>query len=620
MGAAISAAPERAQTLLNPNWHDPAEVAAVLSRIAKSDRKHRLQVAEFLIPRLPRRTLVSDTLKTAKASSHRTTIRKAWRMGWISLNCRTHVNAITVDIDHDRWEPELRALAAQGVPVPSFVVANPNSGHAQATWVLPIGADRQNAPQMRLVDGIRKRLTELLDGDTNFKNWLIRNPITQGTLVSFSGHAVELSDLLTPLIDWAEPGSYVLGPKPRIEAQFEGRAPNIPAVPARVQDVAGDKGSRVWEVGRHAVYRLRTSDLVTITATLSRTASDLKSPITAKALDGMGRRISDWMGKRGWANGRPASDLRNIDHGAMTREAEQRGMRDEWIRTPKAVKLPLAAERTNAIRAGKTTTAISAALEKLAQGQEEISQASLAKASGLSRRTVSKLWTEPLSGICQQCALRSYPFSEPARGSPPPSSLYELVLSINEKIRESNERKKKEEAAIASYTAQAERMMRRGGKPEDVPPRGPGASPEVIQAHKAALAARRDAIRRREARAEQRDQKARREERLTNFQSWAQAGDRAAFDAFYSSEIARWDSRELLIDPAEKEEIRTHNLRKWTHLKRIRAEWQRARQGGLRRQTGVRRAPDFLDSRAREICVERIVDDRSYVISAGKNT
>lgn len=540
-------------------------------------------------------------------------------MGWVSLNCRTHVNAITVDMDHDRWEPELRALAAQGVPAPSFVVANPSSGHAQATWVLPIGAARDNQAQMRLVDGIRKRLTELLDGDTNFKNWLIRNPITQGTLVSFSGHAVELSDLLTPLIEWSEPGEYVLGPKPRIEAQFEGRAPNILAVPATVQEVAGDKGSRVWEIGHKTVHRLRTSDLATITATLEGIASKLKSPIKARDLEGMAKRIAAWMAKREWANGRPTSDLRNIDHGAMTREAEQRGMRDEWIRTPKAVKLPLAAERTNAIRAGKTITAISAALEKLVQGQEEISQASLAKASGLSRRTVSKLWTEPLSGICQQCALRSYPFSEPAGGSPPPSSLYELVLSINEKIRESNERKKKEEAAIASYTAQAERMMRRGGKPELIPPRGPGAPPEVESAHKAALAARKDALRRQEARAERDDQKARRQDRLEKFQSWAEVGNVEAFQAFYTGEVLRWDARELLIDPAEKEEIRTHNIRKFTHLKKLRAEWNRARQGGLRRQNGVRRVPDFIDERVSRVFVLRIVEDRSYVISAGKN-
>jgi hypothetical protein len=162
-------------------------------------------------------------------------------------------------------------------------------------------------------------------------------------------------------------------------------------------------------------------------------------------------------------------------------------------------------------------------------------------------------------------------------------------------------------------------MMKKGARPEQIPPRGPNASPELREAHEKALAARKDCIRRMEARSEREDQKARRAERLAKFQSWAESGDREAFEAFYQSEIRRWDARELLIDPSEKEKIRTHNLRKWTHLKRVRQEWQKARQGGLRRQPGIRRAPDFLDSRARNVCVPRIVEDRSYVISAGQN-
>jgi hypothetical protein len=48
----------------------------------------------------------------------------------------------------------------------------------------------------------------------------------------------------------------------------------------------------------------------------------------------------------------------------------------------------------------------------------------------------------------------------------------------------------------------------------------------------------------------------------------------------------------------------------------VRQEWQKARQGGLRRQPSIRRAPDFIDERVSKICVERMIEDRNPDIPA----
>lgn len=594
-------APAARATFIPGRWHAPAALDALLCDFAREmpDRAH---IADFLLPRIGKYVLCSDTLKTEDAASARLPLHEAVRCRWISLNSRHWINAVTVDCDHSSWREELRALSDQGEPDPTFVTWNPSTDHAQVTWVLPIGARRSNARQMRLLDGVRARLTAALSGDSQFKNWLIRNPLhPDNSVLWFSPQAVELSALLGPLVDWCDEGEHVL--PPRVSAQHEGRKPSIAAIPTGLHDVAGPKGSRVFELGAAMVRRLRTSDRATIRATLDQVASDLKSPITARQLDGMAGRIARWMAKQPWATGRPVNGLErpDIDHGAMTREARDRGMLDAWIRTPRATKLPLAAERTNQLRKGKTRAAILTGVDALARSGQAITQAALAHASGLTVRTIRRAWTDG-SMFAGQEDTRSYPFCAalpPPEYGTPPLTLARLAARSQARAK----RLEEDARIIAAYDEAAARMTKRGGKPEKVPPRGPDASPAVVDAHQNALAARRDAMRRQEARQERKEMAERSEARKRNFRAWADAEDPLAFQTFYRAEVERWEERENRIDPAEKERVRRHHERRGRYLRSLREAWAEAQKfARLRREDRDRK--DRLPNCRAEVCAQ----------------
>lgn len=580
----LSAAPEEKAPAQRapfvPSWHDPEDLAKALRRIGRSEaHRQRGNVASFMLPRLPRWTLVSDTLKTDRPSSVRRPMLQAWRAKWISLNTKTHVNARTVDMDHTNWREELAALYAQGVPEATWVVRNPETDHAQATWLLPIGVARANPAAMRILDGVARGLDATLDGDTQFKNWLIRNPLhPDHELVSFTGRTVELSDLLGPLIEWCDEGRHILAPRPRLDAQFEGHTPNIPAVPADLKAALAGKGARVWETGRHRVCRARTSDRAAIHRILSETAAELGSPIKPRALDGMVGRIAEWMAARSWANGAAARARRGSDGRPMTAEATARGMREAWIRTDRAVKLPLAAERTNAMRAGKTAAAIAAGMSALSRDGQEITQESLARASGLSVRTVARAWSKPVRANCQQYDTRSYPFSPPRSGGEQrPALLWEEVESLNRVVRESREAARREAEAVAGYDAQAARMTKRGGQAEDVVPPPADAAPAILSAWRGAVAARRDAVRREAQRRDAKAARIARAERWTLFLSLARADDEAGYRAWMRRETARWDDMAEAV-ARDDESRRSLRDRRGIHFARLASEWRQAKQ------------------------------------------
>lgn len=537
-------------------------LAAVRRSPAHADRMH---VAAFLLPRLPRWFLCSDTLKTERPSSNRRSLERGWDAKWVSFNTRSHVNAITIDVDHSNWREEIRALSDQDIPDPTWVTWNPESDHAQVTWLLPIGARRDNQAQMRLLDGVRDRLTTDMNGDTQFKNRLLRNPLhPDNVLLWFAPETHELSALLGPLIAWAEPGTHVLPPRvrprPAFEAQMRGQEPGIPAVPSGKAEALGKKGARLWEVGTQRVYRARTADPARITGILEDTAAELGSPIKPRALAGMARRIAAWMGNQEWANGQAVTLREGINHGIMTDEAVARGEGRKWREMPLVQKLPLAAARTNAKRAESTTDAIARGLGKLAAERRDVTQAALADAAGLSLRTIAKAWMRPAPANCQLYALRSYPFyplaaaqrshaegglrgekqsSVPDGNGFPNSpdeaghpSLWDVAVAITTRSRERRAARAKEDAAILQWNQQAARMKKAGGLPEAVRRPDemgiPDPSRMAQAAHAVAVEAALDAERRKAARSQAADRKAMEAAIWSLMLAMARAGDEKA--------------------------------------------------------------------------------------------
>jgi hypothetical protein len=346
---------------------------------------------------------------------------------------------------------------------------------------------------------------------------------------------------------------------------------------------------------RFWAYDRVEKDLSAITSEAIRVNSCFSTPLPLSEVHSTARSIAKFMANRY----RP-----RVGSGSgINRGRDAQAISDDMTVNQRQA---VAGKTTNQTRTNATLVKLFEAAERLSRDGINPTQSALAKTVGLSERRVRDVWSNRSSAV-----LSGSGDSQGGGGG--------VSLSLKEYCKElsiSIQKKKEEARKIEIYAELSARMMKRGAKPEDVPPRGPDASEALTQAHKAALAARKDCIRRQEQKAEREDQKARRIERLAKFKAWAETGDREAFEAFYQAEIRRWDARELLIDPSEKEQIRRHLVRKFSYLKRIRAEWQKARQGGLRRRNGVRRAPDFIDIRAREICVPRIVEDRSYVLKS----
>ena len=260
----------------------------------------------------------------------------------------------------------------------------------------------------RLHHGIYEHLRGSLCGDPLFKQYLTKNPLHEAYEVnSFTGNTYDFSDFLGPAVDFSG-DDFVLAPK--WQGQFQGKNPDIAAVPTNLKEAAGPKGSRVWNLGYPQVHRRRSADYAIIYAIYEKVACDLGSPITPKELAGMAKRSVRWMVAHPNMLGTPARDLRDIDHGVMRREAEQRGQAGEWRELDIRSKRTLAAERTNSIRKASTEQRITQAVVSMLDRHLPITQKTLQKESSVCLRTIKQLWNKVLESATIG-ASRSNPFS-----------------------------------------------------------------------------------------------------------------------------------------------------------------------------------------------------------------
>ena len=627
MSALLSVFTESTQTLrpLNPKvdkyspgtWHtkDKGPLDRALAHVA--DRcPTLLPLARFILPRVPRALLCSNTLKTENPSSHTAILPRAVRRQWIGWQApgQAHVNALCIDCDKEGWREALRSLMERGVPAPAYVAASKprltidEAGNlvgrdyetAHLVWFLKVPVKRDNPVSYDLFKRTRAMLVGELGGDPAAANHLTKNPFHRAyDTEPMRLEPVDLSDLYKPLMEWSGEGEYVLPPpsvprdgKPRPNRAKGARTPTKELDPEEVK-----KWGKLF-AARHAIMAEGVRDLPTITAILEEHAAmHCARPANHRERRILGQRIKDHAASiHQWMNTAWKGRKRQgIDHRVMTREAEARNDLAGWQELDWTSKRVLAAERTNAVRSGKTNAAITAAAARLWAGRTVITQAAIAEAAGVSERQVKRTWNDTVTLPCRNPKgdSRSYQGFAPGveGGGQPVTTLRALAAASRERARAAKAVAVREVAQRAAVMAEARRraeearrqaeayyalaavMRRRRAVPQPVPPCSLNSAPAVKAARADAMAALKDCQRRATARQDRAAGQVQTEERRELFARLATAGDEAGFKAWMAREDERWG---WVVDSEEGPPKRRAFMRRAVAFKRYRREWDAA--------------------------------------------
>ncbi len=492
-------------------------------------------LARFLLPRLPTGVLASSTIKDAvpgmAPSSRVLSLDAALRHQWLSLNTDKWTNAETADCDGVDWDDRLDELVTRyGMAEPLFNCASPWKGSAHLTWAYDSPVDNEKPHQVRLRRGIKKGLAVAFGSDPRFANRLQKNPwhlaptpilegqgnpgnwllweaykatdagTTYHTTVSPEPRAHAMAELFRPLAAYAaDRGITLLTP-----AEGSSRPVFIRA-PAAAAPADSRHGWRVFDAARMRVYRARTADLGTIRGIVGRAAADVGSPADPSDLDGIATSIARFM-REDWTgplDGKPGTrSTRDIDHGAMTREAAADGRLDEWTALSTTERRVQAARRSADLSSGRTDDAIRAAADRLIRAGTPFTQTEIAAASGVSLRTVKRRFhslslenTKVPNGPnppLPPCGAAGGPEAPPLQNRNPSPSLASLAVD-DRKVR----------LTVSRLAAVVMAAMKPGASPPTMPeiPADLSGSPPVRKAMMVARQAIRDAERRAAARA-----------------------------------------------------------------------------------------------------------------------
>ena len=380
-------------------WHrQRPELVLEALKLALQVAPHLSALARLVIPRMPRCLLATSSLKTELASSALALLDDAVTHEHFAVRTRHHAHAIAIDCDHAGWVEGLEDLSGYGVPRPTWVCADPWSGRAHLVWWLRdpvlLTSNGREAPQ-RLHRVVASLLTVALRADNAYTGLLTRNPWRLGPPSARSGspgipvlwdahmasapglrHAVcpvpalhDLSDFRVPLRAWQD-------------------ATDTPSLCRRRRpqdmDADADRGRRLFDALRRCVYEAWPLSEAAVQALAAETAAALGSPISARQLVAMARRISNWMKTR--YTGRqpkkagapiPGRDCRLT--GALALSEKQ----------------AIAGRRTASGRRGESFDRLRAAVDRLRTADHPVTRASLAREAGLSERTVQRLWATP---------------------------------------------------------------------------------------------------------------------------------------------------------------------------------------------------------------------------------
>ena len=422
---------------ISPWWvgHE-AELANAL-QVAKEAAPHLAELADFLLPRLPRHTLASSTIKgDGRASSRILRLAEALGHQWISYNGHAATNAESVDCDATTWRQLLDTAVSAGLPEPAVVVVSPWKGTAHLVWLYETPFNNRSPAEMRIRKGIKRGLATVFDGDQRFANRLGKNPFRIGQLAlpdsetpcgrpevwkayrdrgaALTYHTevrrlatVTAHDLLDPLMQLAEARGvhYLCAPKPRRSLNAKGVSGPV----IRIPGTSDQRNALFLAVGTSVRSRC-TADAEVIGGIIDATAAAWGRAVSPASRAEMSRSISQWMREKwrgpldgrpalaGWEeraprvgkDGQPLAARKPCNVGTMKGEAADAGPAAiaEWNASTKSERQSAAAERTNARAVARHDEAIRAAFVALAADTSAVTLARVAMAAEVSLRTV----------------------------------------------------------------------------------------------------------------------------------------------------------------------------------------------------------------------------------------
>jgi len=373
-----------------PEWHKrhPALLANSMME-AKQIAPHLRRLADSLIPKLPRIIKSSQTIKTHnidKGSSF-LLLDRAITCPWISWDSDSYWNVLALDVDHDSgfeiWEELPLSIRPTLVidpwslrSVALFPLASPvgmASNHKIGPQILARLCHQLLADQFKATALPHKTLTK---NPWGMKSALIGD-LQRRTEAPTGGLIWEMMKD-SPLVFHTIPGAISIELRDILEVLGE----NIKEVqPSKIRrkitrPEPSDLGRNchLFDVVRFWAYDTNTSNFEEI---YMKAETENQGSLPLKEVAGIAKSISRFMSSRY----RPKSKL-----------DDRRGVMNlQNMDLPTKTKQKLAALRTNDIQSSNTDHKIQQALKHF-PAHQKLTQVSLAKASGVSIRTIKSRW------------------------------------------------------------------------------------------------------------------------------------------------------------------------------------------------------------------------------------
>ncbi|WP_338666255.1 primase C-terminal domain-containing protein (plasmid) [Pararoseomonas sp. SCSIO 73927] len=609
-------------------WHAarPHLLASALSA-ADAAAPHLHSLARHLLPWAPRRPSASQDLRSISrsASTAPLLLDSAVTCPWLSWDAEEARNVLAIDIDHADGPDLVADLAAGGLPRPTLTI-DPWSGRSHATWRLatPVAMGDGSRVGPRILADLAARLlaaalrgTPLPHRAPTKSPWgrvdaLVGLPLRRGTSPAVPAVWEGWQEARTGLLWHTEPGD--LRPVELREivaalADDYGEEAAAPATVRRIRRRRGDpsalgRNCALFDVTRWWAYDRAERDGGAILAHAQAVNAGFADPLPASEVAATARSIARFMSSRY----RPRTGAEQV------RRGRDRDTAGADLKARRAI----AGQRSAAARRASSVEAATAAIRRLAEAGQPATQATVAKAAGLSERTVRTLWLTlptpalaPMHDPARRCVSGSA--AAPAapgapEGTPPvlhqiPSDSAPFPHQNRSDAPAPPTAEARLAAVLAVLQASARESARRGAAPAALPdvPTDLERHPEVRRLRRLAADAAAGARRRAEAR------QARHEagERRADMASRLRADPRAAW-SWWRDTLAtldeEWDLRQLAAEE-DGDSRRADLLRaqRDTTMSARWSQWRAAVRAAVRdaappvRRDGIPAAPDAID-------------------------
>jgi hypothetical protein len=357
-----------------------------------------LAIGHAIMPRLPRRLLCSQNLRTSTPAAYSSTLPLdlAITCPWVSFDGEAHRNVLAFDLDHEDAMELVEALPPHIRP---WVVLDPHSGRAHAFILLasPVCmADGTSEKARGLANYAQRMMAQALRATPLRHRALLKNPF--GRADAMIGQQLRRTPSPNaPVLweAWKESGS------PLVWLTIPGAGTvELHAIVAALADEYGEEEAEettrtrfrrrradpsvvgrncgLFDMVRFWAYDRQERDGGVILAEAVRANGTFAVPLPGAEVSATARSIAKFMRSR-YSPRSGASSTRGRDSAigaGLTTEGRQ----------------AVAGRVSAAARAATTDAKIAAAVDRLRDGAKRVTQAAVANEAGVSLRTVKARW------------------------------------------------------------------------------------------------------------------------------------------------------------------------------------------------------------------------------------